>query len=77
MNKIDIITKTYFGPAGFGSLKTTLEDAKKHDSTITAKDVKDWKDKMCNEPNSYEVIIVLSLVNHMRSFKWICVSLTI
>ena len=46
MNKKDIITKTYFDPAGFGSLKTTLEDARKHDSSITAKDVKDWKDKI-------------------------------
>ena len=45
MSKIDLITKVYYDPAGFGSLKQTLEDAKKHDSTITAKDVKDWKDK--------------------------------
>jgi len=40
-NKKDLITKTYFNPSLGLTLKKTYENAKKIDSTITLKDVKD------------------------------------
>ena len=38
--KLEIISKTYFDPAGFGSQAATLEDAQKKYKTITLDDVK-------------------------------------
>ena len=43
--KDEIIAKTYLDPAGFGSIKNTLKDAKKYDPTITEGDVKRWFSK--------------------------------
>ena len=45
MSKDDIISRIFFDPAGYGSIQTTLNDAKKYDSTITFEDVKKWKEK--------------------------------
>ncbi|MCR9134222.1 MAG: hypothetical protein NXI08_16770 [bacterium] len=42
INKDDIISTIYYDRAGFGSLKTTLADAKKKDASITMQDVKEW-----------------------------------
>ncbi len=42
MTKEDIINSVYYDQAGYGSVKVTWEDAKKKDSSITIKDVKDW-----------------------------------
>ena len=39
-SKQKIINDIYFDRAGFGSLKTTLEDSKKKDSSITMSDVR-------------------------------------
>ena len=41
-NKQKIIHDTYYDRAGFGSKKTTYEDAKKKDKTITMKDVEEF-----------------------------------
>jgi len=41
-SKDDIISKIYFDEAGYSSIKTTLEDARKKDKTITYNDVKKW-----------------------------------
>lgn len=41
-NKSEIIRQAYYDPAGFGSLKDTLRDARATDKTITLKDVKAW-----------------------------------
>ena len=41
--KIKIIEKVYFDPAGFGSVAETLKDARKYDKSITFEDVKKWK----------------------------------
>ncbi len=38
----EIIKKTYYDPAGYGSIKTTYEDAKKKDNNIKLKDVQEW-----------------------------------
>ena len=43
-SKDTVIAKIYFDKAGFGSMKTTLEDAGKIDKTITMDDVKKWFD---------------------------------
>ena len=40
--KQKIINDIYFDKAGFGSLKTTLEDSKKKDSSITMDDVRQF-----------------------------------
>jgi hypothetical protein len=42
--KDKIISKVYYDPAGYGSVASTLADAKKYDPTITYADVKKWKD---------------------------------
>jgi len=41
-SKDDIISKIYFDEAGYCCIKTTLEDARKKDKTITYNDVKKW-----------------------------------
>jgi len=41
-SKEDIIAKIYFDPGGFGSVKQTLEDAKKKDKSSTLDDVKEF-----------------------------------
>ena len=41
-NKQKIIAEVYFDTAGFGSRKTTLEDSKKKDKTITKEDVEQF-----------------------------------
>ena len=45
-NKQKIISDIYFDRSGFGSRKTTLEDAKKKDKTITMKDVEEFFKEM-------------------------------
>ena len=42
MSKQEIIGNIYFDKAGFGSRKTTLQDAKDKDPTITMKDVEEF-----------------------------------
>ena len=44
MSKSEIINKIYHDPAGHGSMKTTYEDAKQKDKSITYVDVKKWFD---------------------------------
>jgi len=41
-SKEDIIAKIYYDVGGFGSIKHTLEDAKKKDKSITLDDVKEF-----------------------------------
>ena len=41
-SKENIISKIYFDPAGFGSVKRTFEDARKKDKTITLEDVREF-----------------------------------
>ena len=45
MSKDSIIDKIYHDPAGFGSIQTTLADARKIDKTITIDDVRNWCNK--------------------------------
>ena len=45
MSKNEIIAKICNGPAGFGSKKSTLEDARVKDKTITLDDVTKWYSK--------------------------------
>ena len=42
MSKQEIIANVYYDKSGFGSKKTTLEDAKKKDKTITMQDVEEF-----------------------------------
>jgi len=42
-DKIKIIEKIYYDPAGYGSVNATLKDAKKYDKSITYEDVKNGK----------------------------------
>ena len=41
-NKQSIISKIYFDKSGFGSIKTTLDDARKVDKSISINDVKQF-----------------------------------
>jgi len=45
MTKDEILNFIYFDPAGFGSMKETLMEARKKDKSITMKDVKEFIDK--------------------------------
>ena len=40
--KDEIISKIYYDPSGFGSIKTTFDDARKKDKSITLDDVKEF-----------------------------------
>ena len=48
-SKQDIIANVYYDKSGFGSLKTTLEDAKKKEPTIRMEDVKQFFSKNVEE----------------------------
>ena len=41
--KDEAISRAYYDLSGFGSIKSTLEDAKKYNPDITYEDVKAWK----------------------------------
>ena len=41
-NKNDIISKIYFDKSGYGTMKTTLADARKIDKSININDVKQF-----------------------------------
>ena len=45
LSKTDIIEKVYYSDEGHGSIKATLEDAKRYNKSITYDDVKEWKSK--------------------------------
>jgi hypothetical protein len=49
--KFEIVSKIYHDPSGYGSIKTTFDDAKKVDKTITIDDVKDWFRKNVEKKN--------------------------
>jgi len=42
MVKESIIEQVYYDPAGYGSIRETLKDAREKDKKISYKDVKDW-----------------------------------
>ena len=42
MSKNDVISKIYYEPSGYGSLKTTLDDSRKINKSITIDDVKQF-----------------------------------
>ncbi len=44
-NKDQTIEKIYTDPAGFGSLKDTLKEAKKIDPTNTIENIKEWVER--------------------------------
>lgn len=81
-NKNDVISKIYFDKAGYGSIKTTFEDAKKKDKTITIEDVKDFFDKSVEKKTNlkgynsfvapypyYEYQFDLFLINDLENQK--------
>ena len=41
-DKNNIISKVYYDKSGYGSIKTTLDDARKIDKSITINDVKEF-----------------------------------
>ena len=45
LTKEEAIEKSYYDPAGFGSLKLTLTDAKTYNPDVTLDDVRKWKEK--------------------------------
>ena len=60
MSKSEIINKIYHDPAGHGSMKTTYEDAKQKDKSITYVDVKQWFDlniERKTQPKGYNSFI--------------------
>ena len=41
-SKVDVLKNIYYDKSGYGSIKTTYEDAKKKDKSIKMNDVKDF-----------------------------------
>lgn len=83
MSKNEIISKIYNDPAGFSSIKTTVDDAKKQDKTITIDDVKLWFSKNVEKKNQlkginsfvaphpyYEYQLDLFFINDMENQKF-------
>ena len=83
MNKNEIISKIYNDPAGFSSIKTTFDDAKKQDKSITIDDVKLWFNKNVEKKNQlkgmnsfvaphpyYEYQLDLFFINDMENQKF-------
>ena len=84
--KDSVIDKIYHDKAGFGSMKTTLDDARKIDKTITMDDVKKWFDKnverktnlkgynsfVASEPKE-EYQIDIMFFTDLRSRLWISI----
>ena len=42
IDKDKIIHDVYYSPSGYGSMRQTLDDARKKDKSITMEDVKQW-----------------------------------
>ena len=75
MDKSDTISKVYNDPAGFGSMSTTLKDARKRDKTITIGHVKEWFSKNVEKKQDTEVIIHSLPKRLTKNFRSIYVSL--
>ena len=52
MSKSEIINKIYHDPAGHGSMKTTYEDAKQKDKSISYVDVENGLMQTSNEKHN-------------------------
>jgi len=78
----DVISKIYYDKSGFSSIKTTFDDAKKQNKTITIDDVKLWFSKNVEKKNQlkginsfvaphpyYEYQLDLFFINDMENQK--------
>ena len=45
MSKEEIIKNSYYGLAGFSSIKDQLKSAQARDNNITLDDIKEWRNK--------------------------------
>ena len=72
MSKQEIIANVYYDKSGFGSKKTTLDDAKKKDKTITMQDVEDSSKTTLKRRESNADKIPSSLHMLIILFKLIC-----
>ena len=59
MDKSKVIEQVYNDPLGSGSIKNTLKDARKIDSTITLQDVIKWKENNIERKTQLKGIIHL------------------
>ena len=71
MSKQEIIGNIYFDKAGFGSRKTTLQDAKDKDPTITMKDVEEFFKKMLKSRRTPEDGTASLPLTIITLIKWI------
>ena len=55
--KHKIISDTYFDRAGYGSVKTTLQDAKKKNPSIQMEDVKQLFSKSSRESHEERIVL--------------------
>ncbi len=67
-----ITDKIYHGPAGHGSMKTTYEDAKKKDQSITYGDIQAWfKKRTLKEKLNSRDTIALKQTRQKKNIRWI------
>ena len=73
MSKSEIINKIYYDPAGHGSMKTTYEDAKQKDKSISYVDVKKCFDANISRKKKHNSkdTIALSQVSQKKNIRWI------
>ena len=57
-DKQKIINDIFFDRSGYGSKKTTLDDARKKDKTITMDDVNEFFRKMLKSKGNHEALTV-------------------
>ena len=58
-SKNDMIKKMYLDPAGYGSIKTTFEDARKKINLLLLMTLKHFLNNTLIIKNNYQVIILL------------------
>ena len=81
--KTDVLKKIYFDKAGFGSMKTTYQDAKAKDKSITVNDVKKFFDEYVEQKkqqrgyntfisprHTYEYQVDLFFINDLLNQKY-------
>ena len=67
-----LIKKFNYDPAGFGTVQETYKDAKKVDSSITVKDVRDWFERNVERKNNFVDLTVISAKALGMSTRLIC-----
>ena len=73
--KSEIIKKTYYDRAGYGSIQKAYQDAKNRDNTITLENVRNWFYQNVENKKNLQDTIHLLQMSHILNTKQILHSL--